>query len=350
MTRNEYLINLAVELEKCGGMGADEIKRTVEFCREMMDDMMEEGMSEEQAVSSMGEPSDIAARMTEEASREDIDDAVMPEENFGGSQRVRRVFDAAQVKEISVTEENNGILMAGGNELSVEFDQDEDSFYTAEVVSGVLVVKYFDRRRKLGLLQRIFSHTARRDRFVVTVPESWTGGAELRTSNASVEVENVRLSGINVHTGNGRVELENVQVKESAELKTSNGRVTLEKVGAGDITAKTSNGRIAAKDVHAAGNVTLVTSNGRVTAEMLSAGDAVLSTSNGRVEVAGIDAENIRLASSNGGISGTVAGRREDYRISSRTSNGKNNLGSTDAGARRLEVITSNAGIDVSFE
>lgn len=350
MTKNEYLINLAVALEK-DGVGKDEIKRTLEFCGEMMDDMMDDGMTEEQAVSSMGEPEEIAARMKEESMQEEAQESFFEEERpaDNGYQRMHRVFDASSIKEISVIDSNNSVLLEAGNEFSVDYTNAGDDIYGVGISDGVLTVRYIPSVKKMGFLWKIFSGSARREKVVVTVPESWHGGANLRTSNSSIEVRNVSLSGLTAHTSNSSVTAEKVAADGAVVLRTSNSRVNAEDLAAEEVTIKTNNGRIEGKNVGAKGNITFVTSNGRIIAENVSGKEMVLSTSNGKIEVMNIDAQYIKLASSNGGISGTVAGKREDYRITSRTSNGKNSLAGSDSGNRRLEVITSNGGINVDF-
>jgi len=358
MTKNEYLINLAVALEK-DGVGTDEIKRTVEFCGEMMDDMMDDGMTEEQAVSSMGEPEEIAARMREEGEQEEEQEEVQEEitEPFfeeektsgNGYQRFHRTFDPASIKEISVIDSNNAISMEKGYEFSVDYTNAGDDVYAVGISDGVLTVKYVPRAKKMGFLWNIFSGSARRDKVVVTVPDNWHGRASLRTGNSSIEVRDVSLSDLTAHTSNSSVTAERVKAVGNVVLRTSNSRVSAEDVEAEKVTIKTNNARIEGKNVRAAGNVTFVSSNGRITAENVSGKDMVLSTSNGKIEVMNIGAQYIKLATSNGGISGTVAGKRGDYRITSRTSNGKNNLEGSDSGSRTLEVITSNGGINVDF-
>lgn len=60
MTKNEFLIKLTMELST---LPTDEIEQRVAFYGEMIDDRMEEGLSEAQAVADLGIPQDIAAQI-----------------------------------------------------------------------------------------------------------------------------------------------------------------------------------------------------------------------------------------------------------------------------------------------
>ena len=69
MTRNEYLIELAMKLENAfrGDENAyGEIKGMVSFYQEMLDDMIEEGRSEEEAVAAMEPADDVVERIRHE--------------------------------------------------------------------------------------------------------------------------------------------------------------------------------------------------------------------------------------------------------------------------------------------
>lgn len=63
MKKDDFLHNLEKRLS---GLSATEIDEHISFYREMIDDRMEEGLSEEDAVSAVGSVDDIIARILEE--------------------------------------------------------------------------------------------------------------------------------------------------------------------------------------------------------------------------------------------------------------------------------------------
>ncbi len=64
---NKYAFMAAVR-EKLGDMPHEDIERSLEYYSEMIDDRIEEGFSEEEAVAAMGTPADAAAQIISEKS------------------------------------------------------------------------------------------------------------------------------------------------------------------------------------------------------------------------------------------------------------------------------------------
>ena len=59
--------------------------------------------------------------------------------------------------------------------------------------------------------------------------------------------------------------------------------------------------------------------------------------------------EPVKPEAPNGSVSGTVHGEREAFTIHSHTSNAGNNLMNREGGDRRLNIVTSNGAVNVSF-
>ena len=60
MTKNEFLKELKKRLRNLSGA---DVKKSVEFYSEMIDDLMEDGMTEEEAVESLGNVDDISEQI-----------------------------------------------------------------------------------------------------------------------------------------------------------------------------------------------------------------------------------------------------------------------------------------------
>lgn len=386
MTKNEYLIELAMELQKidAGNMLAPDIKQAIVFYQEMIDDMMEDGKTEEEAVASMESAKDIAERMRREfilpSAKETSASPVPPEPPVppvrpappapsaaagrltstgsadGDYTRMKHTADPDAVSEIVVSEENNSVRLVSGSELSVEYSENEMDTYAVSLSGGVLCVKYkkekrFSLRNALrNALRNVLGMFRGRKEFRIVVPETWRGRVRISSTNAQVTAEDVDLECLTLQTTNGSVSVSKARLAKELSAKTSNSAITLKGITAPGADIRTTNGRISAENMHIFGQCRLGASNGRIEAADISAEGVGLSTTNGHINVRAITADAIRLVTSNGAIGGSVCGRREDYRISSRTTNGKNSLGSTDSGARTLEATTSNAGIDIDFE
>ena len=163
------------------------------------------------------------------------------------------------------------------------------------------------------------------------VPEAYAGAFRLNTSNASVNVSGLNAAGdVRIDTSNAPIDVKNVSAKQ-ASAHTSNGPITLD-------------------NVIVSGTADMKSSNGTITARQVAAKDKLrLDTSNGRISVDNVTSADIELRSSNSSISGSVAGKRSDYTISSHTSNGDDSLGDGGRGQSRLTVNTSNGNISIRF-
>lgn len=65
MTKNEFL-NILRSREELFGLPEEDIERSLSFYEELIDDRIEEGMSEEEAVAAVGDPREIAAQILSE--------------------------------------------------------------------------------------------------------------------------------------------------------------------------------------------------------------------------------------------------------------------------------------------
>ncbi len=220
-----------------------------------------------------------------------------------------------------------------GNEVALHYYTSEDDPYDVTLEGGVLKLEY---RNKNLFLQgnwffgwHIFNNQS--PRIEVLIPQAYAGDLQLNTSNATINAANFPAAGdVRAETSNAAVNLNNLTAT-NLNVRTSNGAVTLEKV--------ISSGRL-----------TVETSNGTLTAKQAAAQDGLyLHTSNGRISVDQVTSKEIELRTSNASISGGVGGRRDEYTISSSTSNADNNLGSGGSGQFRLTVRTSNGAINLRF-
>lgn len=188
-------------------------------------------------------------------------------------------------------------------------------------------------------------------KFIILLPENYTGSIEINTSNASIKAENIMAANITFNTGNGSINLNDVfadklsaktnnasiklsgiKVKNTCMLVTSNGKINTSNLSAGELSAETSNSAIEVFSSVINGSVTIETSNGSINIAQLSAKN------------------NITLKTSNSSISGSITGSMSDFTISSKTSNGSNNLPDAAAmGEKNLNVKTSNGNIKIDF-
>ena len=363
MTRNEYLIELAMKLENAfrGDENAyGEIKGMVSFYQEMLDDMIEEGRSEEEAVAAMEPADDVVERIRHEYATADGRAAApapeAPGQDAGGrvtsrsegrGTAVRRAYAPEEIRTIEINDMNHSLTVISGTGLSLEYVEDPAGQYEVQKLGGRLCLRYRPQGR--GFLGQLFNF-GRSGRVVLTLPEKWDGQIEARTSNAPITVQEVSLRAMNLRTSNARIAASDVRTADRLTLGSSNGAVQAERLSAGgEMELITGNARLIASELQAGGGVKATTSNGAIEARNIQGAQVRLTTSNARISAEMISAGAVTLTTSNGSISGLMPQPMERYAITSRTSNGRSNLPAASRGEIPLDVRTSNGSIHLEF-
>lgn len=384
MTRSEYLQALRAALSFLDAAALD---TAVNFYDEMIEDRMEDGMSEEAAVASLEAPETIAAKMREE---EPPAPAAQPEEggesaeDETGWEKKTAVYPAAAIRAVALNAADMGVHVhaAPGDQATLTYYTSKTDVYTPQLENGVLTLDHvrrgsmvliFTGKSAMDVLRGLLQGTAK-PAIELALPADTLADLTVSTTNARIRVEQMAaLCSVQLHTTNGKLALENVQCK-TLEGSTTNGRLTLRGVNCrqslhmtatngsvnaqdvqsgGDLALITTNSGMTAQTLAARGGLRLETKNGAIHAETLRAGvAAALITSNAAVDADHVDAPRVTLRTSNGAIRGWLPGRQADWQIDSHTSSYCGNSlpeSAPGSGGRALCVRTSNGGIDVRF-
>jgi len=220
-----------------------------------------------------------------------------------------RVADYENVDCIVVEDENTDIVITswGHDKVQLEYAECDEEWYDIRWDGATLHVI-----KRVQPFSTLFSFEFFRPKLYIAVPDDYTGGLDIDTSNGDITAEKP------LH-GHGAV------------FATSNGDISL---GGGlfdNFSAYNSNGDLTLKAITAPAKFTAVTSNGDV-------------------ELENIDSADIHVKNSNGDVSGTIMGIEADCDISFRTSNGTGSRGTDNPSAKKKAYIdTSNGDIDVTF-
>lgn len=373
MTKNEYLIELATRLQALTDDPNSiypELTSMISFYQEMLDDKIEDGLTEEEAVAAMESPDEIITRLKNEFGE------IEPRENEGAPEpraanapnavraATRREYSADRISLVRVTDCDHPVKLIRGGQVAVNYEDDANGKYDVSLEAGVLTLTFI--REKRSFLRNIFGWKPRIREVTVELPDGWSGTADIRTSNASISAS-VAINKLIARTSNGSISLEDATFAKASGV-TNNGSVKLEDVTCGALELTTSNGRIVANDL-CCDRARLTTSNASVNVQDAKAGELFLRTGNGgmrledvtgeklhaqtsnaSIKISDINAADITLITSNGSVTGSLAGSMEDYAITSRTSNGSNSLPNGTAGERTLDVRTSNGKIAIDFD
>lgn len=373
MTKNEYLIELATRLQALTDDPNSiypELTSMISFYQEMVDDKIEDGMSEEEAVAAMESPDEIVKRLKNEFGEPAPQTtADVPEPAAEGAPNAvcavtRREYSPDRVSLVRIIDSYHAVKLIRGGQVAVNYEDDANGKYQVSLESGVLTLTYI--RYKRSFLRNIFAWKHYGREVTVEMPDSWKGKADVCTSNAAISAS-VAINELIAHTSNGAISLEDATFTKVSGA-TSNGSVKLENVTCTDMELASTNGRIAANDICCEG-ARLVTTNASVSVQDAAVSELFLKTCNGgmrlddvtseklhaqtsnaSIKISDVEAYDITLISSNSSITGSLNGSMEDYAITSQTSNASNSLPNGTKGEKILNVSTSNGKIAIDFE
>lgn len=350
MTRELFLQDLNLALSS---LAQEEAQSVLAYYSEMIDDRMEAGMSEEDAVNAMEPVEVIASRVLSEAGVEENEEA---EETDDPHKEIRRNAEAVQEMVILAEEQRVRLTTGDTDDVILRYCIDKGDVYQLHEENGVLTLEHKHRPMssykldpKKLTVDNFFDEIGK---FIGSINLNNIIHINTDGEPRCIEVVLPRIfkGKISVHTSNARIIAEQVTCIGEMKLRTSNSRVVLTHIVAHQADIGTSNARILLEDVYVRRQLDAVTSNGRIVAQKTVSDDKMhLRTSNGSVRVEEVDAKELVLKTSNSNIGGTLRGKAEDYAIQSGTSNGRNNLIDSADGEKKLIAKTSNANIAIEF-
>ncbi len=292
MKREEFLNTLFENIPNYTKEEQEEIRQ---YYEELICDGVEAGLDEEEVISRLESPENIAFSLKKEYKEErkaEVSVVCDSSDDYTSSQPVAHAVISAR---------DRGIALEPSEDGRVHF---------------------------FGGFSRVDSTIK------VQIPES-VMQAEVSTTNGGIRISEIsKPEMVKAHTTNGGITCNDVRASH-VELISSNASVKCEDTKVQTICMESTNGALRLKDVQADEKL-------------------VAHTTNGSIHFEEIDAKDIQLKTSNASIKGTLRGKGTEYAIESGTSNGKNSLPSkwnqSDSAAKRLSVHTSNANIKVAFE
>lgn len=257
-----------------------------------------------------------------------------------------------EVNAIAMDDSNVKIDIITSNDSQVHltyFESDKEYYDINQSADGTLSIIKKNNRKWYDY---IFNINFQSISLTLAIPSNFHGDLSAKTSNASITLTDIHAATVRLDTSNNRITANQTTVSGKFEAKTSNGGIFLSKITCNDdVICNTSNNKISLEDV-AGKNIRLETSNGSVSLQSVISNESILiDTSNGSVTFHDIRFKNnLNCHNSNASIKGEITGKLADYSITSKTSNGRNNLPEkTSGGSKTIEIDTSNNDIEINF-
>lgn len=330
MKREEYLKKLKYLLID---MPAEDLAQIEDFYEELIYDGMEQGYTEEEILSKLETPDEVAKKI-----RADYGGLVVYTAKSKSQEKKQKGYESSElIHTIRVETENLRIRVKTVDEGPVRIyfkprgDRDIVDF---EEKDGVFAFSHRQKASSLNPLNWLNMLLDFNDfnLLVLEMPVNFAGNLWLKTTNGSVRLSGLgNLAAAEINSNNGKIRLENSMVT-SLQTTSGNGKIDLVNLIGETLYASTGNGLITAKECRFEKKLSLQTQNGAVTGHNLISDDIVMQTSNGFV-------------------TGTIIGNVNDYNISSTTHNGFNNLDNVYEAdrAKSLTARTHNGRIQVEF-
>lgn len=273
----------------------------------------------------------IGATVTAFAAKEDLEERLISE-TF--------IYEKDELKDIKLSFSNNPVTIYPSEDDKIKIIVIYEDYETLSIdktdyklniaVTSKWLDHFFNGFKLFNLTDFVFDRTIK-----VYLPEALYD-LDIKTSNGSIKTKGMTLDHVSLKTSNGSLDISE-STFNTIGLYTSNGTIELNQVSAIKADLETSNGSLIIKEV----SITELFGN----------------TSNGKIIGSKMDSELINLSTSNGPLNLSILGSFDDYKVTTKTSNGKVKINEVSYGSdtyhkdKSLSVTakTSNGDVFLNF-
>lgn len=365
MTKQEFISELKSRLS---GLSKEDLEKAAEYYGEAIDDCMEEGLSEEEAVSAMGPLEEVARTILEEipqtsnpCPRAGISGKSMPEFSWfkqGGKKESAHdsTYEAAEPftgLKVSAGPCDVRLFPAKDGKVRIVHQRDQEGARCRVAVEkGILCIERQSPIKRPAIVR----HTPALEMYL---PQSRYNSLEVNTVSGDVDLPsdftfgtlgvttvsgNVTvLAGIegdaDLETVSGDIEMKKLQVQGAFRLETSSGNIEAKNLQVqGTFRTETSSGDIRFETVDVGEELYCKSSSGNVTLMKLRAMDLTASASSGDVRLDTVSVKGklaLNIASGNMDLETCLAGSMKLH-----TASGDMELEDCDAGSLHLDTVS----------
>lgn len=346
MNKEKFLAALRRRLRV---LPADEAERILAYYREMIEDKVESGWAEEDAVREYGSVSALARKiLAENPNRRPRNVgkivaivlasvcAVALCVTIGLAEVLKtttwtrtatgfnhpgdtanytyKTYDApdGSVDLICVSAEKKAVVFQPWEKSGIEVRYPTNSYQQYDFSSSGGTVSVVNRDSSGKNLKWAWDDDSEAPAITVMLPKDYSGSIEVDTTNSFIKASDFS------------------KVK-NMKCTTSNSAISVNDFTAQSLSFQTQNAAINLRNVSSLEKMEAHTQNAQIGLEKISAPDITLETENAL-------------------ITGTILGKEDEYTISAQTTNAISNLKNRGGGSKRLSVETTNAIISVRFE
>lgn len=349
-----------------GQLPQEEAFKAATFFSDLIDDKIEDGISAESALRSLGDPRELAIFVLREGygispqlgryvETQEVKAPAAVEVRTASGYQKDYSSDCTEIKQISINVRNAEInaTVSADDKVHIKYAENESARFAVSESGGVIDFVMTSSGNSGNSIMGIFSSKKKSTipAIALEIPAKYKENVMLTTENAAIQVKGVANANmlecsttnssirildttagtVHAKTTNRRLTITNVNVEKDVSVSTTNASIDINKTNGESVSCKTTNSEISLNDVEAK--------------NMIQA-----TTSNAYIAITKISGNYIDLRTTGGKISGTIIGNINDYSITSKSSGGKSNLPNIPFGVKRLSAVTSKDNINITFQ
>ena len=305
MTKTEFLLRLREMLSE---LPQEDVAERLVFYGEMIDDRMEDGLTEDEAVSGIGQPEEIAQQILAETpvrrterERESIRNSFpqYSSETVEIDGIFRDIDIDSRAEDLTILHADDGVCKA------VFYGSDRQK-HEVRVENGTLFIRITEEGK---WYDRIAFFSSQKTGIELYLSQTQYSSLQIKSSTGDIEVtERVSFEDVDIAVGTGDIR-SRASVSGKASVKTGTGDITLEDMSAGAVSIVTASGDTDMRSVESSGDIKIKSASGDICMEEVRGRNVDITTASGELDLLGVIAEEQLEA---GSVSGDTSLRRCD--------------------------------------
>lgn len=348
MTKSEFLIILEKELKS---LTVEERNKTITYYSELISDMIESGLTQEEAVEKLGKPEDIAKEIVD-AAREHKRESVQNQQPVKETPVQKELKQRKRIKAwpfvlggVLLLIIIVGIQIAGSIYFSQTPRQKNYLEYDASTINNIIIDIDVDNLK-------VVNSTS--DKIVLEYYSSNIFEYEVEVEGKTLEVDGeYNFDFFNNYNPEQYVTTLYLPATytDNIDLENSAGLIQIESTNDFNVVKIENSAGLISLNNTICNKLTIEQSAGKVDVSNVQANEVSINSSAGQVKFNNLDANDIYIEVTTGSVNGVFADEMSNYTITTSTTAGSNNLPNNSGnGPKKLVIETTLGSIDVKFK
>lgn len=300
MRKEEFLTALRAGLT---GLLPEGVEKLVEFCSEMIDDRMEDGLTEEEAVAAAGSLDELIQQAKTELLP--VKTANFTEKStFGDTLRTYTAESSICDVAADCGPADFILLPSENNTCRVECAENETVHYVVTTESSVLHIRRADSRTVFSFFK--FYRALRSEPVRVYLPQGAYKSLEVKVTSGDITLKDTSCGTLSLGTASGAVTLLNIKNESGGSIETASGKAQITNYKGDALEIGTASGKVSLENAECAALHINTASGGVDLTHTVSADVMEIGTASGSIHFENCDAASLSLDSMSGSVVGTL--------------------------------------------